>query len=682
MSVKIRLLALLCFGFIVCIAHVAWAQDFDSRSFYPIAGANGTFSLESSEAIPHLNYNVKLMADYANNTVRFDVDPTNQARLDHVLSLNLGAAIGVLDFLEFGLMLPIIAYEGYNKTYRDINIYGIPKPQVGYVGDMQIRVKGRILKREDYHGFGLGAGIILGLPTGKDEAFLGDGFVTARPYFVLDYAIGPVEMMLNLGFSLRQKSQFLDYKLSHGFNYGFGLVYHVLKDVLDLKGEIFAETPMNSTALKKYHNAAELLVGLKWMTKANLHVSAGAGAGIGNGTRSPVYRVLLGLEYQPLHKDTDKDGVYDNDDACLTTPGLEEYKGCPNPDEDKDGWCEEWILSAELAKMFSCHMTDLCPVEPGLDEYHGCPNPDTDADAWCDAWVQEPGVADFFMCKMTDLCPEQAGTDDSYGCPNPDTDADAWCDEWVQTEELATALQCKLTDLCPLIAGEDAFEGCPNPDADSDGMCAPYVEDLALGSQFLCSGTDKCPDVAEDFDSFQDEDGCPDFDNDNDGICDPWVAQSPNPAQYACINSDACPNEPETINGYRDDDGCPDKGKQIVIVTEDRIEIKDKVFFDTNKASIKKKSFSLLEQVALTMIAHREIKHVVVEGHTDDRGKHDYNVELSKGRAKSVMDFLISKGVDPSRLSYEGYGPDRPLDPKKNSAARALNRRVEFVITK
>ena len=105
------------------------------------------------------------------------------------------------------------------------------------------------------------------------------------------------------------------------------------------------------------------------------------------------------------------------------------------------------------------------------------------------------------------------------------------------------------------------------------------------------------------------------------------------------------------------------------------------IYFDNNKATIKKKSNSLLDQIALSILANPEIKHVSVEGHTDDTGKYEHNIVLSRQRAQAVVDYLIKKGVAPERLSAIGYGPDKPLDPAKTSKARALNRRVEFVIT-
>lgn len=66
-----------------------------------------------------------------------------------------------------------------------------------------------------------------------------------------------------------------------------------------------------------------------------------------------------------------------------------------------------------------------------------------------------------------------------------------------------------------------------------------------------------------------------------------------------------------------------------------------------------------------------------VEGHTDASGPRDRNMALSQARAQSVVDYLISQGVDASRLSAKGYGPDRPIPGTRPTAPS--NRRVEFV---
>ncbi|WP_374942769.1 OmpA family protein [Sphingomonas sp.] len=66
-----------------------------------------------------------------------------------------------------------------------------------------------------------------------------------------------------------------------------------------------------------------------------------------------------------------------------------------------------------------------------------------------------------------------------------------------------------------------------------------------------------------------------------------------------------------------------------------------------------------------------------IEGHTDATGTHDKNMTLSQARAQSVVDYLVTQGVDSSRLSAKGYGPDRPI--RGTRATAPANRRVEFV---
>ena len=575
------------------------AEGFDTRQFYTIAGTHGVFSVESAKTMEHLDYSVKIMGDYASVPLQFDVpagadvSSSRTAKIDGALSLTLAGAIGILDFLEVGLTLPFIAYESFSDPFRTINSVRVDAPERGVTGDMQVRVKGAIL--QDLSGFSLGLGAIFSLPTGQEKGLVGDRSFWARPYIAMDYEIGPVEMMLNAGFTLRRKTEYLDYTSSHGFNYGFGINYHAVEDWLDVKGEIYGETPMSSKSQESNHQSAEYLLGLTVKTPIDLNIDLGAGAGIGSGVKNPEYRVLFGLTYAPNSKDSDGDGIKDRH--------------------------------------------DLCPQVPGVEEYEGCPAPDTDGDGWCDAWVTDPALAEHFGCRMTDTCPD--------------------------------------------VAGIDEFEGCPNPDSDGDGLCAPFVEELGLSDMYFCTGVDKCPEEPEDFDNFEDEDGCPDPDNDGDGICDPWVSEMGLLEKYKgiCRGIDKCPDEPETINGYKDDDGCPDKGRQIVFVLEDKLEIRDKIYFDNNRTTIKKKSYSLLDQVAHTILANPKITKLTVEGHTDDTGSYEHNLTLSGGRAQAVDDYLIKQGISPDRLSAIGYGPDKPLDPAKTKKARALNRRVEFVIT-
>ena len=95
---------------------------------------------------------------------------------------------------------------------------------------------------------------------------------------------------------------------------------------------------------------------------------------------------------------------------------------------------------------------------------------------------------------------------------------------------------------------------------------------------------------------------------------------------------------------------------------------------------MKHRSYPILNVVAKALSDHPDLR-VRIEGHTDDRGKADWNVTLSGLRAAAVRRYLIEKGgIAADRLDSEGFGFNRPLVEGKTEAARAKNRRVEFVI--
>jgi outer membrane protein OmpA-like peptidoglycan-associated protein len=276
---------------------------------------------------------------------------------------------------------------------------------------------------------------------------------------------------------------------------------------------------------------------------------------------------------------------------------------------------------------------DGCPDDPedkdGFEDSDGCPDLDNDGD----------GILD-----VNDACPlvkeDYDGDRDDDGCPEGregDRDGDGIPDDM---------------DQCPDVPEDfDGFQdedGCPDPDNDGDGI--PDEKDL-------------CPNDPEDFDGFQDEDGCPDVDNDGDRILDV---------------DDACPNDPETYNGNEDEDGCPDKG--LVILEDTQITILEKIYFETDSAIIKPRSFPLLDAVAATLNASPQITLVEIQGHADERGSDKYNVKLTRARAASVMNALIKRGVLKDRLRSAGYGERCPVDPKHNAKAWEKNRRVEFKI--
>ncbi len=288
-----------------------------------------------------------------------------------------------------------------------------------------------------------------------------------------------------------------------------------------------------------------------------------------------------------------------------------------------------------------------------------------------------------------DRCPnareDRDGFEDSDGCPEEDNDRDSVLDG---------------QDRCPTEAEDvDGFkdeDGCPEEDNDGDG---------------ILDVNDRCPDQHEDMDGFEDGDGCPELDNDLDGVLDD---QDQCPDEDEILNDiededgcpepdqdrdgfvdliDKCPKKPETINGVEDDDGCPDRA--MVEVKDDRILGGDRIFFDFGMARITSASYAFLEELARLINTHPEFTEIVIVGHTDEKGKPDFNYKLSLRRARRVRSHLIGLNVAPARLRIEGFGESVPyqelasydndgrcyLERERAENSRQKSRRVELIIT-
>jgi outer membrane protein OmpA-like peptidoglycan-associated protein len=208
-------------------------------------------------------------------------------------------------------------------------------------------------------------------------------------------------------------------------------------------------------------------------------------------------------------------------------------------------------------------------------------------------------------------------------------------------------------DLCPTDPEDhkppNPDDGCPAlPDKDGDG-----IPDIS----------DKCPDNPEDFDKIDDQDGCPEDDADKDGIPDV---------------QDACPKEPGEASPEPAKNGCPQFIRRISGSSE--IQILKQVQFATGKATILPNSYPILDEVVRLLKVNPDIKHLDIEGHTDNRGSDQLNEKLSQDRADSVMKYLVDHGIDAGKLAAQGFGPKRPIADNATAQGRQKNRRVEFHI--
>lgn len=107
----------------------------------------------------------------------------------------------------------------------------------------------------------------------------------------------------------------------------------------------------------------------------------------------------------------------------------------------------------------------------------------------------------------------------------------------------------------------------------------------------------------------------------------------------------------------------------------------ENIFFEFNKTALLPESFKELDKIS-SFVLSNNIKLIEIGGHTDSEGSVTYNQKLSEGRAKSVVEYLRSKGVSSERMQARGYGELKPIDTNLSEEGRAVNRRVEFTLLK
>lgn len=354
--------------------------------------------------------------------------------------------------------------------------------------------------------------------------------------------------------------------------------------------------------------------------------------------------IHFGVKVTSLHfkpEDFDNDKVSDAFDKCVELPGIWAFKGCPDRDGDS-------IPDA----------TDKCPDVAGLKAFKGCP--DTDNDGVTDMQDECPFVAGVIKLNgcpdkdgdgikdSKDDCPDAIGLAVFYGCP--DTDGDSLIDK---------------LDLCPELFGEINHQGCPDSDLDGvfdhqdscvttkgelDNNGCPYKDNDGDG---IVNKKDKCVDEF----GPKENGGCPLLDRDKDGVND---------------DEDECP---ETA-GEEINNGCP-------VLDEEDEEIIDFAFknlqFETAKSVILIESYPSLDALAKMLIS-KESWFLQLEGHTDNVGDAQDNLQLSKERVEATKLYLTTKGVDGSKLILKYYGETKPVADNETAEGKQINRRVEMKI--
>lgn len=615
--------------------RVTHAQNrgFQINRYEPTAAGEWSFWVDHPWYSRTRYFAAGVTLDYAHNPliaglIRPDGSLTQtQSVIEHGLTGHIDLAGSFLDRILVTATLPITFVEsGQTSTLTSVRAASGP-----YLSDPRLGAWVRLYGQPYGNAFSLSVGGQLWIPLRGFVDELPEQASDQQARGLLRVAIGGLKHHIlwsaTAGMLFRPEARLGDVADTTGrtasseLQLGGALAYASTEHRFAIGPEVVLAS-RTSSLFQQYATSLDVLASGHYNLARMIHVGVAGGLGLLRQSGTADARVMLRLAYAPLAKpepkDRDKDGVIDANDRCPDEP-----QGS-RPDPEQAG-CPE--RDSDHDSVFDSE--DLCRDEAQGDNpdpnRKGCPAYDKDGD----------GVFDF-----EDLCIDEskgANPDPSkMGCPARDKDGDGVFD---------------YQDQCPEVArGEHpdpAKTGCPAGDRDRDGVFDPDDQCIDVPAGVL-------PDPAKR--------GCPLSDRDRDYIPD---------------GADACPEQPGAPSPDPTKNGCPSK---LLEVRSDQIVIKQQIFFDTKKDTIQKKSFPLLSALADALRAVPQIKKVRVEGHTDNVGKPDFNLDLSKRRAQSVQRWLIEHGIDPSRLESEGYGMDRPIVDNKTKAGQAKNRRVDFII--
>ena len=617
-------------------------KGFQVNRYEPTSAGEWSFAVDHPWYSSMRYFAGGITLNYAHNPLVFGLRDTNgnftyqSSVIAHQLIGHIDLAGSFLDRVLISASLPVTFLERGTDGSNDIHLVGGTGTPAAAVGDPRLGVKVRLFGQPYKSAISLSLGLDVWIPinsfTNTFPTQVGESGVRVLPKVMLGGLASSVMWSFTAGFLYRPDASIGSLPEGSGntvgpeIQMGAAIAYANTDLRLAVGPEALLSTVVtNGNGFKQDYTSLEVLLGIHYNIAKLINIGVGGGIGVLREPGTPDGRFLFRLAYAPMAdekpKDRDHDGIIDKKDACPDEPGEAtddpRTNGCPPPPPPDSDG--DGVIDPQ----------DKCPSEPkGQNpdpEKLGCPLRDRDGDAVFD---------------NEDKCPDepkgQNPDPEKLGCPLRDRDGDGVFDPQDQCVDVQAGPH-----------PDPKRPGCPDKDTDLDGVYDAVDQCLTVQAGMF-------PDAARP--------GCPLPDRDRDSVPDPI---------------DACPDKPGAPSPDPKKNGCPGlvemKGGMIVILRQ--------VFFATGKDTILKKSYPVLEAVSAALKATPAIKKVVIEGHTDNKGKPEMNRDLSERRARSVQTYLVQHGIATERLEAKGYGPDRPIADNKNEKGRALNRRTDFRIT-
>lgn len=500
----------------------------------------------------------------------------------------------------------------------------------GVLGDLRLELAGELIRRRG-DGVGLGARIHATAPTGSAEDWLGAPAARVGGGLLASAAAGPVTLLANADVrtsGLEAVQSELDDKGQ--VDLGVGAAFSLspgAQVAVEASGARYLGTEHPSAA------PAELLGSLLLAPTSHLRVRLGGGPGLSSGLGAPQWRAVAGLAWVPERPEPVATG------AIATTAA--------GPDQDGDGVPDS---------------RDRCPEQAedlnGVEDTDGCP---------------DEGLTPSTLVAAGEDGRHLVGAKISL-LEGPVTGA------YTLTEgEVTRSLPVGRYQVQVSAAGHATTTATLDiPDARRHQRIFTLQDVAGAGDVLLTvRGPDGAP-VAATVRVVGDASST--MAADRAGIL---AARLPAGAYAVIVSADGFRPAEKAISLTEGGSASLEVVLQParVTLTDDRLVLMDRIFFELDSDVIKPESYPLLDEIAETLIRHGEVRGVQIEGHTDDQGSDDYNLSLSQARADSVRRYLVNTGIDAERLEAVGRGEREPLVAETTASARATNRRVEFHIT-
>jgi outer membrane protein OmpA-like peptidoglycan-associated protein len=588
------------------------AEPLDAQRFDPVAGGGTFFSLTDPLVAESKTPGAALVMNYADDPLVFRYDDPDRSELEVLGRVATANLIGwyALPRVRASLNLPMHLYStGYQqqgfKLIGDIRALATLQAWEGDLGPGHavVGVTGR-----------------LSLPTGQEEAWLGESGLTAGLVADARYDFGPLRFGASAGFQSGTGEQIGDVVWGPRLPFAAGVAY-AATDTIWISGELDGDLILGSQTAGS--RPVEVLAAASYRMLPDMTARLGIGTGITRGIGAPDWRIVLGIAWHPgltpvpvATSDTDGDGIADEVDLCVDQ--AEDFNGV----DDTDG-CPDGTLTPTRVRI----------LDPAGNQVAGAIL-DLNSGPWTGSFTLHDGEL------IRSLAPgSYGGTIDAAGFETLNFELEV-------PAETRHEQSLRLTPVViPVAVTVHVRDGGGNP---------------VSGTQVRALGDREVSQVGAD-----------------DGV----TRLALTPGAWSVVIS--APGFRTSEKALTVEPGQTASIEVVleparVALEGNRVRILDKVYFELDSSEIKRESFSLLDEVAEVLLDHPELLLVAVHGHTDDQGDEDYNLDLSLRRAQAVRRYLIQTGVSDDRLTAAGHGESEPLILETTESARAANRRVEF----